>query len=227
MAVRVEPTPSDREEESHATIRSMLAERFDTHDEVRREDHIVRLENATWADYRRLLELRGERSVPRLAYLDGAIELMSPSRMHEVIASWIGHLIEVWCDEHGIECSALRSWTLKNEEEERGAEADECYVFGDNAFEALRPQLAIEVIWTSGRLDKREIYRSLGVQELWFWRRGVITIFVLRGQTYEECSSSEVLPGIDVAELASFLDRPAMTRAQRDYRAALRARLGK
>jgi hypothetical protein len=35
---------------------------------------------------------------------------------------------------------------------------------------------------------------------------------------------SEVLPGIDLDELLSFLDRPTASHAMRDYRAALLAR---
>jgi hypothetical protein len=46
-------------------------------------DDIIVLRGATWADYQRLLELRGERPVPRLSYLAGVLELMSPSRSHE------------------------------------------------------------------------------------------------------------------------------------------------
>jgi hypothetical protein len=62
------------------------------------------------------------------------------------------------------------------------------HVFGD-ARGAQHPHLAIEVIWTSGGLDKREVLR-----------------------------------GIDLAELTSFLDRPSASRAILDYRAALQAR---
>lgn len=60
--------------------------------------------------------------------------------------------------------------------------------------------------------------------ELWFWRRGRITVYVLRGEAYEERTSSEVLRGLDLAELAGFLDRPTASRAIREYRAALQAR---
>jgi hypothetical protein len=38
-------------------------------------------------------------------------------------------------------------------------------------------------------------------------------------------TDSELLPGIDLAELASHLDRPTASQAMRDYRAAIQARL--
>jgi hypothetical protein len=59
---------------------------------------------------------------------------------------------------------------------------------------------------------------------MWFWRRGQLTAHVLRGEAYAEVAASEVLPGIDLAELASYLDRPTASRAIREYRAALQAR---
>ena len=194
------------------------------HDEARHHDHVVLLRNAAWSDYQRVLELRGDRSVPRLAYLEGVLQLMSPSRDHEAIKSLIGCLVEVWCLENDREFGVFGSWTLESKQDERGVEPDECYIFGDPRG-VERPHLAIEVIWTSGGIDKREIYRKLGVAELWFWRRGRIIVYVLRGETYEESPHSEVLPGIDLVELTGFLDRPTASRAIREYRAALQARM--
>jgi len=201
----------------------MLAERISRHDDTPVDDHIVLLRSAAWSDYQRMLELRGERSVPRLAYLKGVLELMSPSREHEAIKSIIGRLVDVWCVEHGIEFNVYGSWTLESPEAERAVEPDECYVF-DDVRDPQRPDLAIEVIWTSGGLDKRDIYRALGVRELWFWRKGRLTAHALRGERYDEIPASEVLPGIDLAELASFIDRGTVSQAIREYRAALKAR---
>ena len=60
-------------------------------------DDIIVLRDVTWADYQRLLEIRGERPVPRLTYLEGALELMTPSRPHESLKSMIGCLAAyVW-----------------------------------------------------------------------------------------------------------------------------------
>lgn len=201
----------------------MLVDGLLSHDESARDDHVIVLRNAAWSDYQRFLELRGDGSVPRLAYLEGALQLLKPSRDHEALRSLIGQLVEAWCLEHGIELSAFGSWTLESKDDERGVEPDECYVFGD-ARGTQHAHLAIEVIWTSGGLDKRDIYRKLGVPELWFWRRGRISVYVLRGEAYEESPHSEVLRGIDLAELTSFLDRPSASRAILDYRAALQAR---
>jgi len=65
-----------------------------------------------------------------------------------------------------------------------------------------------EAVWTSGRIDKLNIYRKLGVAEVWFWRKGSIQPYCLRGERYEPVAASEVLPGLDLEQLAVFLDRP-------------------
>jgi Uma2 family endonuclease len=186
-----------------------------------REDHYVQLHGVTWADYLRLLEIRGDRSAPRITYLEGTLEIMSPSRTHDEIKSYIGRLIEAWCLEQGLEFTPYGSWTLKNEREKRGVEADECYVFGPEPKRSRRPDLAIEVVWTWGGIDKLDVYRKLGVREVWYWEDGRIQIHVLRGVGYEAVAASEALPGIDVDQLVSFLDRPTASQAIRDYRSAL------
>jgi len=76
-------------------------------------------------------------------------------------------------------------------------------------------------VWTSGGIDKLEVYRKLNVREVWYWRRGRIELHALRRDQYERIERSEVLPGIDVDQLASFLDRPSTSNAIRAYRAAL------
>jgi hypothetical protein len=47
---------------------------------------------------------------------------------------------------------------------------------------------------------------------------------VLRAGGYARTPISEVMPGLDVEVLASYLDRPTVSAAKRDYRAHLRAR---
>ena len=184
------------------------------------DDQRVVLHPVTWADYERLLEIRGERAVPRITYLEGVLELMSPSRSHESIKSIVGRLVEVWCLHHDIEFSTYGSWTLKKKKKERGCEPDECYVFGVVA-EPEVPDLAIEVVKTSGGINKLEVYRKLGVREVWYYRRGVLTPYVLVGEQYEERPASEVLPGIDLGQLVAHLEHPTTSRAIRAYRKAL------
>jgi len=204
---------------------SVAAERLPDEAPSPDEDQVVVLQGATWADYQRLLAIRGERAVPRLTYRRGRLEIMTPSRSHEKTASRVGHLVEAYCLHAGIEFEALGSWTLERKEAERGAEPDECYLFGEAALEddPAAPQLAIEVEWSRHAVGKLDVYRELRVAEVWIWHRrsGRISVHVLRGDDYADVERSEALPGLDLAQLASFLDRPTASAAIREYRAAL------
>ncbi|MBK5964499.1 hypothetical protein CCR95_10480 [Thiocystis minor] len=193
---------------------------YEQHDDRPTEDHVVHLSDLSWDDYERLLDMRGDHSAPRIAYLEGVVEIMSPSRTHEAIKSLIGCLVETYCLERDIPFSVLGSWTLKSADRTRGAEPDECYIFGDP--ERERPHLAIEVVWTSGRIDTLDIYRKLGVAEIWYWRKGRIQPYGLHDERYVPLVASEVLPGLDLDLLMSFLDRPTTDEAIRAYRDALR-----
>ena len=65
-----------------------------------------------------------------------------------------------------------------------GLEPDECYIIGPDQ-SAERPDLAIEIVWTSGGLDKLEICSRLGVPEVWIWQDGALVVHVLRGESYQ------------------------------------------
>jgi len=183
-------------------------------------DHRVVLAGVTWEHYEVELAMRGEKSVPRLAYLEGAMELMSPSRDHERITSYLGRLVEVFAELQDIELSPYRSWTLKNGRN-AGGEPDECYIVGEDQSKD-RPDLVIEVIWTSGGLDKLEIYQRLGIDEVWFWIDGKLQVHALRGDGYERAARSRWLPGLDLELMCTFLDRRSVHLAKRDFREALR-----
>ncbi|MEO8700051.1 MAG: Uma2 family endonuclease [Kofleriaceae bacterium] len=149
-----------------------------------------------WDGYQSLLALRGERRRPRLAYLDGVAELMTTSRDHERIKSRIGDVIRFYCVELGIPINPFGNWTLSDRSGDAGAEPDECFIFGADPETKPRPDLAIEVIWTSGGIDKLEIYRRLGVREVWFWDDDAISIYVLDVGAYSKRVHSVWLPDL-------------------------------
>jgi Uma2 family endonuclease len=174
-----------------------------------------------WSRYLAQLSVRGDGPVPRVAYLEGALELMSPSRDHERIKSYIGCLIEAYALETGLDLSPYGAWTLKRAARKAGAEPDECYIVGSDQ-DKRAPDLVIEVAWTRGGLDKLEIYRRLGIGEFWQWSAGRIEIHALRGDRYERVAKSPLFPRLDVQLLSSFLDRPTALQAVRAFLDALR-----
>ena len=145
---------------------------------------------------------------------------MSPSRHHERLEGFLATLVETWALETGVRLVSLGSWTLERQTDEAGAEPDECYQVGDE--EKPRPDLAIEVVWTSGGLSKLSIYERLGVPEVWTWRRGALHVHVLRDEGYVEVERSEVFPDLDLQLLLSLLGEPTLYDAQTKLLAALR-----
>jgi Uma2 family endonuclease len=183
-------------------------------------DQRVVMYGVPWSHYEAQLALRGDVAGPRLAYLEGALEFMSPSKDHERIKSYIGRLIEAYALELGLDLSPYGSWTLKKALKKAGVEPDECYIVGADQSKET-PDLAIEVAWTSGGIDKLEIYRRLHISEVWFWEDQKITLFAWAEAGYERIDQSRVLPGIDVELVTRLLDRPTALQAIRALREAL------
>jgi Uma2 family endonuclease len=189
-------------------------------EQVPTADRRIVMSGVPWSHYEAQLALRGDVSAPRISYLDGEMELMSPSKHHERIKSYSGMLVEAFALERGIDLSPYGGWTLKEAPKRAGVEPDECYLIGPDQSRET-PDLAIEVIWTSGGIDKLEAYRRLRVPEVWFWKDGAIQIHSLAGERYDVAPRSHCLPGLDMALLVSFLDHPTAIQAVKAFRAAL------
>jgi Uma2 family endonuclease len=190
-------------------------------------DHFVYL-RVGWQGYEQLLEMRGERSVPRMTYLEGVVELISPSRYHETDKKRFARLLEAWSEVAGVALEGYGSWTLKDEKQDRGAEPDECYTVRRLAVDDEdRPDIAIEVIWTSGGIDKLEVYRKLGVREVWVYERGSLRFYTLRTlddeERYVEIPRSELVPTLPIELLLECMKESSQTAAIRALRSALQA----
>jgi hypothetical protein len=79
------------------------------------------------------------------------------------------------------------------------------------------------VVWTSGGIDKREIYRRLGIGEVWFWKDGRIEVHLLRGTGYERADRSRLFPDLDLGLIVALFDRPTALQAVRALRDTLRS----
>lgn len=162
-------------------------------------DHFVVLP-LDWKAFLALLDARGDHG-PRLTYLDGYLELTSPSATHELLKTNLARLLELWATDHEVELNGFGSETFKLARRKSGIEPDECYFLGPRGSRRW-PDLAIEVLWTSGRLDRLEAYRRLGVREVWWWEDGALTVWVLKGERYLRARKSRLLPALDLAALA-------------------------
>jgi Uma2 family endonuclease len=189
------------------------------------EDQHVVLRMMSWHDFEALLAIRGDRAGVRMYYLDGEIELSSPTKIHEGRKKTLARLLEIWAMESDIAVNGFGSWTLKNELRESGAEPDECYIVGDSVEKDV-PDLAIEIEWSRVTgLSKPEIYRRLGVQELWTMKSdGRLTLRVLENGDWVEHTKSKLLPELDLSWLLSFLDIEPQSKAVRALSDALRTK---
>ena len=183
-------------------------------------DQRIVLHGCSWDDFQTLLAVRGERRY-RMAYLDGVVEIMGASRGHEGKKSMIGRLLEAYCVDRDIPITPYGSWHLEHEPDEAAAEPDECYVFAADPKTKSSPDLAIEVVWTSGGIDKLEIYRRLGVREVWFWKRDVLTVYELGSNGYEPRARSVHVPDLDIDLLCKLSEVEPLNEALKQPRAAM------
>ena len=108
-----------------------------TRSEGEERDQFVTLRGVSWGDYEAFLRIVGESSAVRVTYLEGDLEIMGPSRTHEMQRKMLARLLEAYARELGVMLEGYGSFTVKNPDVERGAEADECYVVGPHDPESI------------------------------------------------------------------------------------------
>lgn len=196
-----------------------LSERLQADDPEQRQ----MISGVSWQGYEALLNDLGDNLSYRVTYLDGVLELVSPSRLHERNKTIIGSLLEDYFKEKRIRYFPLGSTTFRQEEKRGGTEPDESYCIGE---EKEFPDLAIEVVVTSGGIDKLEVYRRLGIQEVWFFKKNQFEIYHLRDEAYEKIAKSELLPNLDLAILAQYATASDPLEAALEFREKVREMKG-
>ena len=142
----------------------------------------------TWQQFKLIQAGFAESPGVRLFYYNDAIEILMPGREHEVFSRLIGFLIGLFCLENNIEFEPTGSMAQEREGEV-SVQADESYCFGQSK---PSPDLAIEVVFTSGGPNKLQRYQALGVPEVWFWQDGLFSLYRLRETHYDKISHSEI-----------------------------------
>ena len=166
----------------------------------------VLLNGVPWETYIALsdaLSAAGDHS--HLTYLEGSLEIMGTSQLHEEAKKIIARLLETWADELDVDLRGFGGMTFRRKVKKRGLEPDECYTLGP--MRRQRPDLAIEVVVGNPMLDKLDVYAGLDVPEVWVWaaRAQRIDVHHLSRQKYTRRWRSELLPAIDLALLAKFV----------------------
>jgi Uma2 family endonuclease len=169
----------------------------------RLDDRLITLKG-DWAHFKMIQQGCEQNSGTQLFYFDGTIEILMPGRPHEIFSHIIGYLLSCFLAHQGILFSALGS---ANQEAEGTAasQPDQSYCIG--SVKPI-PDLSIEVVFTSGGIDKLQRYQAIGVPEVWFWEDGTLRLYHLRVDGYESIEQSE-LEGLKTLDL-SILKRHIM-----------------
>lgn len=173
----------------------------------------------SWREFEALETLLVESPGLRITYLDGRIELMTLGEPHELIKSLLGMFLETYLVEMRIEFIPVGSATRRGEDKGTSFEPDESYYLGEKK---NNPDLAIEVILTSGNLRKLEKYRRFQILEVWFWEDNHLKIYYLENNAYQEVSHSQLLPELDIQLLERCVQIPSRLEAMKVFRDGLR-----
>ncbi len=168
----------------------------------------------TWQQFQLIQSGFNDSPGIRLSYYKGEVEILAVSQDHEIFSCLIGILLAEYFVEKEIEFTPTGSFTQEREGV-ASAQADKSYFIGRSGD---TPDLAIEVVFTSGTIAKLKRYQELGVPEVWFWEDGLFTLHHLRESGYERIYRSEVLPDLDIDLLARCLLMTSRVEAVREFR---------
>jgi Uma2 family endonuclease len=180
---------------------------------------VVTVSPVDWAEYARLLAVRGAHDRPgiRLAYDGGRLEIMTVGYPHEKFKKILSLMLEVWIGEAGGDCLTRGNFTIRREDIERGFEPDECFYIQNMARIAGAPVLDFTVhpppdvvveIEVSRAVDVRlPIYAAFRVPEVWRYDGQRLLILLLQPDgTYRESTTSAAVPTLRLPEFTGYLN---------------------
>jgi Uma2 family endonuclease len=198
---------------TNAILDSAILEKLDRQTEQR-----LILRSVSWQQYLSLDSLRTDYPGLKLSYLEGVLEIMTLSPEHELLKKTIARLLEIYAFSKRIDLHGFGSTTYRRELASRGLEPDECYCV--NQLRSI-PDLAIEVVITSGGIDKLAIYQGLSVPEVWFWLDQALSVYVLTPSGYEISEQSLLFPELNLRLFAQYVQPQRQSEAVREFYKAI------
>ena len=141
----------------------------------------------------------------KLFYLDRTLQIITVSPEHEIIKKTLCMLLEAYMRANGIRFYGKGGPTLGNRELGGRKEPDDSYDIGTSK---TVPDIAIEVVITSGGINTLKLYKRLGIREVWFWQNSQLSLYDLRGENYEQIARSTFLPNLDLELLLRCANMP-------------------
>jgi Uma2 family endonuclease len=177
----------------------------------------IAINGVSWRDYVILREALDTQGL-RMTYCEGTLEIMTPSRTHELNKTSIARLIEAYALLTRMPLNGYGSTTFRNEAKERGAEPDECYRVGTQMKDGEFPDIVLEVIHTNPILDKLHVYPGFGVPEVWLFKDQAFELHRLGPLGYEPIERSTYFPELDFAMIARLAVREDQFEALEELR---------
>ncbi len=176
----------------------------------------INLHDVDWVEFEAILAELGERRASRIAYFDRTLEIRMPLPVHEVEKELIGDMVKILLEELDINAECFGSTTFKRKDLGVGVEPDQCFYIQNYAAMIGKrrldltidpaPDLAIEVDVTSK--TGLEVYRKLGVPEVWRFEEGLLQISVLENSVYQDSTISLQFPDFDIVQsISQFIAR--------------------
>ena len=167
------------------------------------QDNTLVLEGISWEIFEQLATILQDVEGTKLVYLDGDLEIrMSPSKAHEEAKSTIGLLLEAYLRAKHIRFYATGSITLGQKDTLGRKEPDESYTLYRKKD---IPDLVVEVVISSGSINILEIYRRIGVPEVWFYQDEALTVYSLSNNQYLKVKHSSLLPELSLEHFAQYI----------------------
>ena len=183
-------------------------------------DKPILIDELSWREFKAVEQLLSRPGV-RLSFLDGVFEIRRrPGRKHETAKQRISTLVDLFLEYAGIDFTPTGSVTLESETGRVKREADLSYELGSNR---EFPDLAVEVVVTSGGINKLEAYKRLQIPEVWFWENGALRMYSLGADGYAEVDRSFVLPDLDIVLLVRCINIENHLQAMREFKQTIQS----
>ena len=167
--------------------------------------------------YMNIFQQLGEDRSTRIAYNNRILEIRMPGQLHESINRLLAAIVMTLAEEFGYEFNNLGSMTIDRPTLEKAIEPDSCFYI-QNACDGqgmeqtisnsdLPPDLAIEVDIANRSDRKLDIYRSIGIPEIWLYQSGAaLKIKQLERDNYIDVTNSIVFPALTTAKLMEWIE---------------------
>ncbi len=177
----------------------------------------VILNGVSWQTFKILMSEVGDNRAWRITYDRGVLEIRMPLLEHEVPKGLIEDFITAIADQLEIEVFKAGALTLEREDLTRAVEPDSCfYIQNESTVRGLEeinlpnnppPDLVVESDNTNSSLNKLPIYASIGVPEIWRYRKQTLQVYRLLEGEYEQTNQSLAFPFLPIAEVPGFIEQ--------------------